>query len=256
MMKLIDTHAHLDSVEDIDGAMDRAVRAGVSAVVAVGENLAANRKNLAIARRIERPRILVALGIHPSEAGHEDVAASLAFIEEHIQEACAVGEIGLDFWYQWARRDDAARNAQRDIYRRLLEVARQRDLPAVIHTRGAWREALETAKEMDVRKAVFHWYSGPLDVLDEILAAGYYVSASPSIAYSPESRRAIEAAPIERTLIETDSPVYYRCNGGFQAEPKEVFFTLRHYAILKQLPEAEAAEILNRNAGAVFQTAD
>jgi len=256
MMQLIDTHAHLDSIEDIDGAMMRAVQAGVSTVVAVGENLEANQKNLAIARRDDGPRVLVALGIHPSEVGREDVPASLNFIEEHIHEASAIGEIGLDFWYQCVRRDGDAKNAQRTVYRQLLEIARRRDRPAVIHTRGAWREALEIAREMGVRQAVFHWYSGPLDVLQEILEAGYFISVSPSIAYSPESRRVTESAPIEQTLIETDSPVYYRWEAGFAAEPKDIFFTLRHYAQIKRLPASEAAEILNRNAVRAFDIGD
>ena len=135
----------------------------------------------------------------------------------------------------------------------IIELAKKKDLPALIHTRGTWREAFEIAKETGIKKAVFHWYSGPVDVLEDILNEGYFVSASPSVAYSPESRRSMEIAPVEQTLIETDSPVYYKhCDGGLAAEPKDVFCTLKHYAMLKQRDAQELAEILNGNAEKVF----
>lgn len=252
-MKLIDTHAHLDSVEDIDGALVHAYEAGVSAVVAVGEDQESNRKNLAAARRTEVPRIILALGIHPSAVGRENLEESFTFIEEHLNQARAIGEIGLDFWYKWVRKDKEKKDAQRAVYRRLLETAKAQDLPALIHTRGTWREAFETARGIGVHKAVFHWYSGPVDVLEDILNAGYFVSASPSVAYSPESRRAMEIAPVEQTLIETDSPVYYKhCDGGLKAGPKDIFCTLKYYAELKQRPARELADILNRNARRIF----
>jgi Tat protein secretion system quality control protein TatD with DNase activity len=97
--------------------------------------------------------------------------------------------------------------------------------------------------------------------LKDILESGYYISTSPSVAYSPQSREAVAYAPIERTMIETDSPVYYRTAGyldnkdsqeGFRSEPKDVFRTLRAYCELKKIKEADAVEIFNRNAKEFF----
>ena len=73
-------------------------------------------------------------------------------------------------------------------------------MPIVIHSRGAWRDCLAMTKAAGVRRALFHWYSGPVDILDQILDAGFYVSTSLSVAYSPESRRAMARAPVERIL--------------------------------------------------------
>ncbi len=256
-MKLIDTHAHLDGIQDVDGALKRASAAGVIGILAVGEDRAANQKNLSFQRSGSKPEIRVGLGIHPGRIVTEHLSEEYAFIETHISEAAAIGEIGLDFWYKGVRKDDEKKNEQRSVYRRLLELALRQDLPAVIHTRGAWREAFEIAKDMKIRRAVFHWYSGPLDVLKDILQEGYYISASPSVAYSPEARQALTVAPVEQTLIETDSPVYYRhCDGGFQAEPKDVFRTLKYYATLKQHEETELASVLNHNARKMFRFND
>ncbi len=252
-MTLIDTHAHLDGIEDIEAALTRAHEAGVSAVVAVGENREANEKNLALSQRVTQPRIILALGFHPSKIRTETIEEEFDFIERNISQAKAVGEIGLDFWYQWVRKDDGKKQEQRVVFRRLLELAKRTDLPALIHTRGAWREAFDIAREVGIGRAVFHWYSGPVDVLADILKAGYFISASPSVAYSPEARKALEIAPVEQTLIETDSPVYYKnCDGGFKAEPKDVEVTLRHYAALKGRGEEELLSILNRNAEKIF----
>ena len=98
-------------------------------------------------------------------------------------------------------------------------------------------------------------------VSKDILDRGYYVSTSPSVAYSPQSREAMEYAPIDRTMIETDSPVYYRTAAyrldktveeGFQSQPKDVFKTLEAYCELKKIDMSKAAEILNRNAKEFF----
>jgi len=94
-----------------------------------------------------------------------------------------------------------------------------------------------------------------VDVLEDIIKEGYYVSTSPSVAYSPQSREAMAAAPIEQTLIETDCPVYYRDENtqeGFKAEPKDVFKTLAAYSRLKGIEQADALKILNQNARNFF----
>lgn len=260
-MKLIDTHAHLDHLEDLDGALERADKAGVEGVAAMSTNAASCRRNLEIRRTKGKPKIYLAMGMHPSDADLGRLDACVRLIREHRDELAAVGEIGLDFWYKGARKDKEKKDDQRKVFRTLLELAGELDLPAVIHTRGAWQECFETARGSGIRMAEFHWYSGPLDVLKHILDSGYYVSASPGLAYSPPSRDAVTYAPIERTMIETDSPVFYRCagpggggnaGGGFQAEPKDVFKTLGAYCALKNVDEVYAAGVFNRNAREFF----
>lgn len=256
-MTLLDTHAHLDQIENIDEVLGQAAQAGVEAIVAVGVGLASSQKNLEIKRRTQTPKIYTAFGIHPGEIKADEVDEALSFFEDNIREACAIGEIGLDFWYRWVRKDDAKKEEQRQIFRRQLELAKKYDLPVVIHSRGAWRECLEMVQAHGPRQANFHWYSGPVDVLKEILAQGFFVSATPSLAYSPQAREAILNAPIEQTLIETDCPVFFRSgedDPGFQATPKDVFRTLEIYAALKKIDPAKAAETFNANARQFFNT--
>ncbi len=255
-MTTIDTHAHLDQLENLDQALREAVQAGVEAIVAVSMDLNSCRKNLEIKKKTQYPLIALAMGMHPAEANRAKVSRCLALIHEHAGELAAIGEIGLDFWYKWVRKDQAKKDEQREVFRAFLEAAKELDLPAVIHSRGVWRECLETAQRIGVCKAVFHWYSGPIDVLSDILKEGYYISTTPSLAYSPQSQEAIRHAPIEQTLIETDSPVFFqaqRDEEGFQAGPKDVVKTLKAYCVLKDLDEEKAVAILNQNARTFFR---
>src|SRR3989338_4324615 len=184
-MKIIDTHAHLDHLEDLDNALARAAQAGVEAIVAVGVDLKANQRNLEIKKKTRAPKIYTALGIHPGNINPDEVDATLEFIRANIGEAVAIGETGLDFWYKWVKKDPVKKKEQVEVFGKQLRLAQEFNLPVVIHSRGAWNECLEMSQSVGIKKALFHWYSGPVDILKRILDRGYFVSASPSIATSP-----------------------------------------------------------------------
>lgn len=253
-MPIIDTHAHLDHVPDTKSALARANEAGVTDIIAVSTDLAAIRKNLELKNSCAAPRIHVAFGVHPGEIKADELDATFAFIREHIAQAAAIGETGLDYWYKWVRKNEDEKKKQRDCFEKHLGLAREFDLPIVIHSRGAWEDCLTMTLCAGVQRALFHWYSGPVDILEKVLTAGFYVSCSPSVAYSPQSREAMSHAPVERTLIETDSPVFFnQPDQGFQAEPKDVWRTLNAYAELKNIPQEEALKRLNANAQTFFK---
>lgn len=255
-MKAIDTHAHLDHVENIDAALTEASRVGVTAVVAVGVDLKSNQTNLAIQKRTQNPKIFVALGMHPESLENisdAEIDECLKFVRDNIKDACAVGEVGLDYWYKWARKSDEKKQLQRDVFQKQLEIAREFHLPVVVHSRGSWRECLDMARAAEIKKCVFHWYSGPLDILEDILKEGYLISASPALSYSPPLQLAVKRAPIEQVLIETDSPVYYGEPGkGFRATPKDVLRTLKFYCAQMNIDEEKAAGSFYRNAEIFF----
>lgn len=253
-MSIIDTHAHLDHVPDVELALQRAFHDGVSDIIAVSTDLQAIQKNIAIQTSNPSVRVHVAFGVHPGEIKIDQLPSTFEFIRAHINQAVAIGETGLDYWYKWVRKDDVEKKKQRNCFEKHLALAKEFSLPIVIHSRGAWKDCLEMAKSFAIKRALFHWYSGPVDILEEILHAGYFVSCSPSLAYSPQSREAMMHAPMERTLIETDSPVFYNHpDGGFQAEPKDVHKTLKAYIELKKINPQEALERLTNNAKEFFK---
>ncbi len=255
---IIDTHAHLVKRPDLGNALRRADEAGVHQIIAMSMDVKSCQKNLEIKKNVDRPQIYVSFGMHPSEVNLDELEKVIELMMTHQKELHAIGEIGLDFWYKWVRKDEEKKNEQREAFRKQLAISKILDLPVVIHSRGAWKECLQSVKEAGIKRANFHWYSGPVDVLKEIMAAGHFVSASPSIAYSPQSREAIAAADIKQILIETDCPVFYGQKDdpdGFSAEPKDVYKTLKAYCLLTKTDEDKALHQFNENAKLFFNLA-
>ncbi len=247
--RLIDTHAHLDEFDEMEPIIERAREAGVDAIIAVGANMRACRLTLQWADAYPG-YVYPALGVHPTEWFEEDVEETLRFVEEHLNRCVAVGEIGLDYWSREARKNKAVRRRQREIYVRQLEMAVEYDKPVSIHSKGSWRDALDLLLEHGPERAVFHWYSGPIDILKELLNAGYYISATPAAEYSKHHRAALQEAPLERILLETDSPVEYR---GRPLEPGDLPLVARALAELKDVSLEEVVEATTRNAERLFR---
>ncbi len=255
-MTIIDTHAHLDHLPNLDQALVNACEANLEGIVAVSMDLASCRKNLEIKNfKQKKPAIFLAMGIHPEKANLQELAPCQKLIRENRSELSAIGEIGLDFWYKAIRKDKENHRIQREVFRAFLKLAKELNLPVVIHSRGTWAECLEITKEIGLAKAIFHWYSGPINILKNILEAGYLISASPAVAYSPASREAVGYAPIDRILVETDCPVYFgnkETGDGFEAEPKDVWRSLKAVCELKNVKEDEALKKFNDNAKQFF----
>ena len=247
-MRIIDTHAHLSDLQDREGVIERAKAIGIEAIVAVGANLETCKATLKWAQEFPG-YVHPALGIHATEWMDDDVQETLKFIREMIGECVAVGEIGLDYWNSEARKNKEVRARQREIYVEQLGIAVEHGKPASIHGRGSWKDALDLAKKHGPEQIVFHWYSGPLDVLGELLDSGYYISATPASEFSKHHRAALSEAPLESIVVETDSPVSYH---GKLAEPSDILLTLKSLAELKGIPVEEVAQVTTMTAKQIF----
>lgn len=240
-MRLVDCHAHLAEVSDLDLELQKAREANVQAIVAVGTDGASNELVRQISEKY-RGYVFPALGLHPWNLSR-DIEKEIQTMEKHVEECIALGEVGLDFKYQ------TPRELQVRAFSLVLDLAKRYNKPIIVHSRWAWREAFEMVRDAGIRLAVFHWYSGPLDVLHEILTKGYYVSATPAVEFSEAHRRAIMETPLENLLLETDSPVKYR---GTASRPIDVVKTLEGVAKLKGVDKTAVAEITTENAIKVF----
>ncbi|KYH41046.1 MAG: Mg-dependent DNase [Candidatus Bathyarchaeota archaeon B63] len=251
IMELIDTHAHLEDVKDLAEAIRRAGEAGVKAIITMGSDSESNAWALSESSdyQTENVRIYPALGIHPWSIRESKIEKDVEFIERNIHKAVAVGEIGLDYWYRGLSRNPQKKELQRTLFRRLLKIAKENGKPVSIHSRGAWMDCVEITAEMNVKKAVFHWFSGPEEALRKILENGYYISATPAAEYSKWQRAAIRSTPLENIILETDSPVSYR---GEPAEPMHILRSLSAVAELKSESERRVAEKTTENARRIF----
>jgi len=234
--RLIDSHAHLDEIPNLQEVIAEAKLADIIAIIAVGSDYQSNNKVMGLAQKYNG-FVYPALGLHPWNLKGEDIERVLEFIEANIDKAVAVGEIGLD--YHKKVRARAEKSLQMDMLSQLLKIAEAHRKPVIIHSRYAWRDAFTLVDQAQVEKAVFHWYTGTSSVLRDIINQGYFISASPAVEYHEEHRRAVKQIPLERLLLETDSPVVYRSH---------VLKTLRGVAELRGIDEAQVAEVTTVNA--------
>ncbi len=240
---LVDVHAHLEELTDLAESLKEAKAAGVRGVVAVGMDVESNRRVLQIAEE-DAGFVYPALGYHPWMIKEEEAEENLSFIREYAREGIALGEIGLDY------KVKVKKELQWRVFGELLDAALQSNKPVIVHCRFSHRRAFEMIRERKIERAVFHWYSGPVDLLDKILPMGYFISATPALAYSPPHREAIQRAPIDRILLETDTPVSYQ---GKEARPKDVLVSLEEVAKLKRLDPSIVALQTTANASEFFQ---
>ncbi len=251
MRGLVDTHAHLEEIGDLDSCLAEARCSGVIAIVAVGSDYASNQKILEIAKSYPG-LVFPALGLHPWNIRQEEVDKTIQLIQRHIEEAVGIGEIGLDYHKRVVAA--APKELQKNVFGRLLDVAQRYNKPALVHSRYAWRDSLELVKQQGVRKAVFHWFTGPSSVLRDLTEHRCFVSATPAAEYHEEHRRTVREAPDELLLLETDSPVTYGrgSNAEFSATPKDVRRALSAAAALRTSSEEEVARITTENAVKLF----
>lgn len=247
MYRLIDTHAHLEEIEDLERAIIEAKSANIVAIIAVGSDYESNQKVLALAQ-VYNDFVYPALGLHPWNLKGADIDRNLQFIQAHIHKAVGIGEIGLD--YDKRVRARAGKDLQKSVLKQVLEIAKIYKKPVIIHSRYAWRDSLTLVEEAPLEKAVFHWYTGTSSVLRDIVSRGYFISATPAVEYHEEHRRAVKEIPLERLLLETDSPVAYRQAGQseYRSRPVHILRALRGVCRLRGTDEAQIAEVTTHNA--------
>jgi TatD DNase family protein len=241
-LPLIDTHAHLDELDDLNRAIGEAKDAGVLGIVAVGQDLSSNHKTLEIAA--QHPGfIFPAIGYHPWRLDPDNDENTLAYIDTNLKHCVALGEVGLDYKAKVKKR------IQKGLFVELLSIAKNHDKPVIVHCRYSHKTAYQMVKEAGLNKVVFHWYSGPLDLITPMATDGYYMSATPALLYNPYHEKAIDAVPLSSLLLETDTPVQYQ---ELAAKPVHVQVTLQEVARVKGLTAEEIAEQTTRNARACF----
>ena len=210
---MIDSHCHLADdafVSDLEEVVGRARSAGLSSALCILDQTAPVERE-----RFDRvvelwPEVGCAIGVHPHQAGKfhdriDDVEEAVAEAIDACSQARAIGEIGLDYHYDFAPRE-----LQQDVFRRQVRLARERDLPVVIHTREADADTVEIlGKEGQGKvRGVFHCFTGDSVLAQRALDLGFYVSFSGIVSFkrAEDIREAANLVPDDRLLAETDSP--------------------------------------------------
>jgi TatD DNase family protein len=239
---VIDTHAHFEELDDPQAAVDEARKEGVVAIVAVGQDIASNEKAREIAGH-NPGFIFPAIGYHPWRLAPEKDDETLAYIDAHLPHCIALGEVGLDY------KAKTKKEAQKALLKKLILLAKAHDKPILLHCRFSHQTAFEMVREAGLTKVVFHWFSGPVELIPSIAAQGYYMSASPALLSNPYHVNVIREVPLSHLLLETDAPVRY---GDLTARPVHVRLTCEEAARVKGMTPQDIARQTTQNARDLF----
>ncbi|MBR0198040.1 MAG: TatD family hydrolase [Kiritimatiellae bacterium] len=243
---LFDTHCHFDSQDEneIKAVLFRAFEAGLTNIMAVGGSPELN-KSAEIAMRIAKsypdlPALRLAIGWDRDQASRRDSLAPLDF-----SNASAVGEIGLDYYYE-----DSPRKDQQELFASQLNIAREKNLPVVIHTRQADEDTLSILKSIPSR-GIIHCFTGSKDFCRALLDLGFMISYSGIVTFrlADNVRETALYVPDDRILIETDSPYLAPVpNRGKKNEPAFILHTAKFLADLRKTPLEDFIALTTQNA--------
>ncbi len=253
---LIDTHAHLCS-EELFGRTEQIVRDfyedGLEAVVCPSYDFISNHKTLEVVNNFDN--VYGALGIHPNDSHCWD-AGVRSFIEDNIDKPkiVAIGEVGLDYHYPEHNASE-----QRQILLQQLNIAKYHKMPVIFHVRDAWADFLEfirTNRDL-VPAGVIHCFDGDENLAREILDLGFSISVTGLVTYKKAKLiDAVRFIPIERLMLETDSPYLVPHNAHTQQkinEPKFVQYVADAVAEIKQMRVEKVIEHTTQNAYNFFK---
>jgi TatD DNase family protein len=258
-MIFVDSHCHIDGEafdDDRDEIIERAKAAGVAAMLTIGTG---NPHDGEIARAVKAAEkyenVFAAIGVHPHDAKLFDDAA-----ETHLRELArsekviAWGEIGLDFYY-----DHSPRDVQFDVFRRQIRIARELDLPIIIHSRDADDETVEVLTEEcsheNFRGGIMHCFGGTAQMAEDLMRIGFLISFAGNVTFKKAEnlREAARVVPLDKLLIETDcpflAPVPVR---GKRNEPAFVAHTARFLADFYEIETEQLAKQTSENFSKFF----
>jgi len=249
MTMLMDTHAHLcDALFDADlpAVLERARHAGVTAIIAVAENLADAGKNLVLAA--QHPMIRPAAGLYPAHLDLEAAAAMRGFIQNHRRELAAIGEVGLDHWIV---KEEPEREIQREIFRGFIELSKELKLPLNVHSRSAGRQAINLLLKLGATRVQLHAFDGKASSAMPAVEAGYFFSVPPSVLRSEQKQKLGRRLPLSSLLVETDSPVLGPMPKE-RNEPANAALSIQAIAELKEIAKEEVMETVAENARRLY----
>ncbi len=251
---LFDTHAHMDDRafdQDRDTLLSELPQQGIGLLMNPGCSLASSRQACALAGQYDY--IYAAVGSHPDAADevNADVLEVYRVLCKQNPKVKAIGEIGLDYHYE-----DIPRQRQLEAFRDQMALARELDLPVIVHEREAHQDGMAVVDEFPQVTGVFHCYSGSLEMAKELIKRGWYIGFTGVLTFK-NARKAVEVAreiPLERIVLETDcpymSPEPFR---GRRNDPGKLYRMAQALAQIRDLPAEQVEAITFENGKRLYR---
>lgn len=254
----IDSHAHLDDRRfngDRELVIEKLKENGLELVINIGADLETSIASVDLAKKYDN--IYATVGVHPHSASELN-KENLQKIKELSKnnKVVAIGEIGLDFYY-----DNSPRDVQRKWFKEQLKLAKELNLPVVIHSRDACQETFDTIKESQdgTLRGVLHCFSGSAEMAQEYVKLGFYISIGGPVTFKNARvvREVAEVVPLDKLLIETDCPYLtpepFR---GKRNEPSYVKYVAQKIAEVRGITVEEVAKATSRNTKELFSISE
>ena len=249
-MELIDTHCHIyydKYSNDLDDVISRANKKNINHIVCVGVDLESSKKSLALSEKYDS--VFATTGYHPHEAklAPKDYLDKMKDLLEKPK-VIAVGEIGLDYYYEHSDK-----KVQIKVFREQLELAKELNMPTIIHNRESDDDLYQNIKESNINKGVIHCYSSDVKYANKLFELGLIVSFTGIVTFSKTLQEVVKEIPIDKIMLETDSPyltpIPFR---GKRNEPYMVNYVAEKIADIKGISVKEVAEITTKTAKGFF----
>lgn len=257
MLEFIDTHTHLATAafaDDLDAVFERAFAAGVGRQIAIGASEGKRSNAAAVQLAKEMPTVFATVGIHPHEAGdfNDEIAQDLMHWARTEGKVCAVGEIGLDYHYMHSEK-----SIQLRAFEAQLDLARQLDLPVVIHTREAEADTLQVLQQWAarLRGIDIHCFTGSRHFAEALAPLGCHLGVGGILTFkaAEELRTTVAAFPLDKILLETDCPYLAPLpHRGQRNEPGFLPGIAERLALIKAISIDEIARQTTQNAVSFF----
>lgn len=253
---IFETHAHYDDASfdnDRDLLMQNLLSDKISAILNVGASIESTKRTIALAEKYDA--VYAAVGVHPGEIG-EWKEESLHWLREQARhpKVVAIGEIGLD--YHW-EQDPAARQKQRQCFAQQMELAKERRLPVIIHSRDAAEDTMQIMKSVhaDEIPGVVHCYSYSPELAAEFLKMGYYIGVGGVVTFknAKKLKEVVRQVPLEKILLETDAP--YMAPEPFRGKRNDsslLVYVAEAIAELRGISKEEVERVTMENACRLF----
>ena len=244
---LVDSHCHVDWFKNPEKIVKNALNNGVEVILSNATSIESISKNLVLARQFSC--IKPVIGVHPVDllrVSDEEVDFAFELVEKNISKAIAIGEVGLD--YKYAKTQEQ-KNRQEVVFRRFIALAIKYNKPLVVHARYAESKVLDILEESGVTRVLMHWFTNSEKTSSRALDLGFFVSCGPIIISDVQSAKIASGFPLNKVLLETDSPVEFV---GKKSEPSWIPLVCAKFAELKGVSVEEIEQITQKNYKKLF----
>lgn len=235
-MPIIDTHCHIDLYQNPHTIAEESERLGI---ITIAMTLLPSHFEIGFKHTVNYKKVRLALGMHPMKAEFHEVEF-VNFIY-YLDKTSYIGEIGLDF----SKEGIETKQLQVDSFRKILYAIQGKRKIISLHSRGAENEVLRLLVEFGIDNAIFHWYTGSVNLINEIIDNGYFFSINPAMIRSANGKKIIHAIPKHRVLTESDGPfVFIRKE---PIKPKNIELVIDYLSLIWKIPVEEVEKQIEAN---------